>query len=159
MSLTVLPTDLAIEIVGVCHLFGSDAGQRGMTPSTTKPSLLARPKSATRRLASSLGYKPYSWKSTAPAHASMISPAPLMAAYLVALWLYKHNGDAGDDNTVRRYIRWVEGEEVSQAAMAGDGSRSTSRWLSNKGCVLCHLPTAKVVHRTTWGKLLLPLPA
>ena len=38
-----------------------------------------------------------------------------MAAYLVAIFLYRHNGDAGDDNTARRYIRRVEGEEDSRA--------------------------------------------
>ena len=41
-----------------------------------------------------------------------------MAAYLVAIFLYRHNGDAGDDNTTRRYIRWVEGEEESQVVVA-----------------------------------------
>ena len=36
-----------------------------------------------------------------------------LVAYLVTLLLYRHNGDAGDDNTTRRYIRRVEGEDVS----------------------------------------------
>ena len=36
-----------------------------------------------------------------------------LMAYLVALLLYRHNGDASDDDTARRYIRWVEGEELS----------------------------------------------
>ena len=36
-----------------------------------------------------------------------------LVAYLVILLHYRHNGNAGDDDTVRRYIRWVEGEEVS----------------------------------------------
>ena len=40
------------------------------------------------------------------------------ADYLVAIFLYRHNGGAGNDNTVRRYIRWVEGEEESWAAVA-----------------------------------------
>jgi len=43
-----------------------------------------------------------------------------LAAYLVALLLYRHNDDAGDDDTMRRYIRWVEGEEVSRVAVAVD---------------------------------------
>jgi len=43
-----------------------------------------------------------------------------LEAYLVALLLYRHNGDAGDDNTVRQYIRRVEGEEVSRAAAMAD---------------------------------------
>jgi hypothetical protein len=38
-----------------------------------------------------------------------------MAAYLVTIFLYRHNGKAGNDKTMRRYIRWVEGEEESQA--------------------------------------------
>ena len=36
-----------------------------------------------------------------------------VAAYLVTIFLYRHNGNAGDDNTMRQYIRWVEGEEES----------------------------------------------
>ena len=35
-----------------------------------------------------------------------------------------------------------------------------SRWLWNKGYVLCHHDTAaEVIHEMTWGKLLLPPPA
>ena len=42
-----------------------------------------------------------------------------MVAYLVTIFLYRHNGDARDDNnTGRRYIRWVEGEEESWAVAA-----------------------------------------
>ena len=36
-----------------------------------------------------------------------------LAAYLVALLLYRHNGDAGDDATAWWYIRRVEGKEES----------------------------------------------
>ena len=73
-----------------------------------------------------------------------------LAAYLVALFIYRHNGDAGDDDTTRRYIRRVEGEEVSWVAMAGGrGGGPTSRWLSNKGCVLCLLATKVVLHETS----------
>ena len=36
-----------------------------------------------------------------------------LAAYLVALLLYRHNGAAGNDDTTRRYMRQVEGEEES----------------------------------------------
>ena len=42
--------------------------------------------------------------------------------------------------------------------MGGNGE-PTSRWLSNKGCVLCRLLATKVVLRTTWGKLPRPPPA
>ena len=43
-----------------------------------------------------------------------------LAAYLVAILLYRHHGDACDDDTVRRYMRRVEGEEGSWAAIAAD---------------------------------------
>jgi hypothetical protein len=82
-----------------------------------------------------------------------------LAAYLVTLLLYRHNGDAGDDDTTRRYIRRVEGEEVSWAAVAGGRGGPMSWWLSNKGCVLCRLLATEVVLRMTWGKLSLPPPA
>jgi hypothetical protein len=61
-----------------------------------------------------------------------------LAAYLATLLLYRHNGDAGDDDIARQYVRWVEGEEVSWAAAVGCVLllAPTSRWLSNKGCVL-----------------------
>ena len=81
-----------------------------------------------------------------------------MAAYLVAIFLYRHNGDAGDDDTMRGYIRHLKGEEVSWAVVVG-GGELTSRWLSNKGFVLYRFPGTEVVLRTTWGKLSLPLLA
>ena len=40
-----------------------------------------------------------------------------LAAYMVAILLYRHNGDARDDDTTRRYMRWVEGEEESWVAV------------------------------------------
>jgi hypothetical protein len=43
-----------------------------------------------------------------------------VAAYLVAIFLYRHNSDVGDDNTVRWYIRWVKGEEESRVAAVVD---------------------------------------
>ena len=36
-----------------------------------------------------------------------------VVAYFVAIFLYWHSGGASDDNTTRRYIRRVEGEEES----------------------------------------------
>jgi hypothetical protein len=39
-----------------------------------------------------------------------------MADYLVAIFLYRHNGGVDDDNTASWYIRWIEGEEESWAA-------------------------------------------
>jgi hypothetical protein len=50
-----------------------------------------------------------------------------LEAYLVILLLYRHNGDADDDETARRYIRRVKGEEESRLALAGDGSGPMSR--------------------------------
>ena len=46
-----------------------------------------------------------------------------------------------------------------RGSIVGGGGGPMSRWLSNKGCVLCHLPSAEVVLQMTWGKLLLPPPA
>ena len=40
-----------------------------------------------------------------------------LAAYLVAILLYRHNGDARDDDTTRGYMRWVEGKEESWATV------------------------------------------
>ena len=34
-----------------------------------------------------------------------------LVAYLVTILLCRHNGDAHDDDTARRYMRRVEGEE------------------------------------------------
>jgi hypothetical protein len=39
-----------------------------------------------------------------------------VVAFLVAIFLYRHNGDACYDNTARWYIRRVEGKEDSWAA-------------------------------------------
>ena len=55
-----------------------------------------------------------------------------LAAYLVSLLLCRHNGGAGDDDTMRQYMRWLEGEEESQAVAVGGGGKPTSRWLSNE---------------------------
>uniref|UniRef100_K3YKZ9 F-box domain-containing protein n=1 Tax=Setaria italica TaxID=4555 RepID=K3YKZ9_SETIT len=43
-----------------------------------------------------------------------------VAAYLVALFLYRDNGGASDDDTARRYMRRVQGEEESWVAAAVD---------------------------------------
>jgi hypothetical protein len=40
-----------------------------------------------------------------------------VVAYVAALLLYRHNGDARDDDTARRYIRQVEEEESRAAAV------------------------------------------
>jgi hypothetical protein len=41
-----------------------------------------------------------------------------VTAYLVTIFLYRHNGDAGDNNTARQYIRRVKGKEESWAVVA-----------------------------------------
>ena len=40
-----------------------------------------------------------------------------LAAYLVTLLLYRHNGSVGNDDTVRRYMNRVEGEEELQVVV------------------------------------------
>jgi hypothetical protein len=54
------------------------------------------------------------------------------AAYLYAILLHRDNGSAADDDTAKGYMRRV----------AGDGSTTSSRWLSNEGC----LPLRNLVH-------------
>ena len=68
-----------------------------------------------------------------------------LAAYLVTILLYRHNGDAHDDDTARQYMRHVEGEEELRAVLVGVGGGPMSRWLRNKGCVLCHCEAAAEV--------------
>ena len=80
-----------------------------------------------------------------------------LAAYLVTLLLYRNNGGAGNNDTMTQYMRRVKAKEESRAAAAtGDGGGPTSRWLSNKGCVLCHRPTIKVIYNKTWRRLSSP---
>ena len=43
-----------------------------------------------------------------------------LQAYLVTILLYRHKGDARDDDTVRPYMRWVEGEEELWAVVMAD---------------------------------------
>jgi len=57
-------------------------------------------------------------------------------------------------------MRRVKGEEESRAAVEGGGGGPMSRWLRNKGCVMCHgEATAEVICKMGWGKLSLPSPA
>ena len=47
-----------------------------------------------------------------------------------------------------------------QGRIMGDGGGPTSRWLCNKGCMMCRCETvAEVIHKMRWGKLSLPQPA
>jgi hypothetical protein len=71
------------------------------------------------------------------------------AAYLYAILLYRDNGGAATDDNAKRYMRWVAG-----------GGSTTSRWLSNKGCLPLLEKAAHATHSSTWricGEPLLPL--
>jgi hypothetical protein len=70
------------------------------------------------------------------------------AAYLYAILLYRDNGGATVDDTVKRYMRRVAG-----------GSSATLRWLSNEGCLPLREKAARAIHSSTWriwGELLPP---
>jgi hypothetical protein len=81
-----------------------------------------------------------------------------MAAYQVTIFLYRNNGGVGDDNTVRQYKRWIEGEEESRVTVASDGGRPTSRQLSNKGCWLCCEAVVNLIHKMMWWRNKWPPP-
>jgi hypothetical protein len=69
-------------------------------------------------------------------------------AYLYAILLYRDNGGAAADDTAKGYMRRV----------AVGGSTTSSRWLSNKGCLPLREKAARVLHYSTlriWGE---PLP-
>jgi hypothetical protein len=70
------------------------------------------------------------------------------AAYLYAILLYRDNGSAAADDTAKGYMRRV-----------ASGGSTTSRWLSNKGCLPLREKAARALHYSTWriwGELLLP---
>jgi hypothetical protein len=70
-------------------------------------------------------------------------------AYLYAIFLYRDNGGAATDDTAKGYMRRV----------AGGDSTTSSRWLSNEGCLPLREKAARALHYSTWriwGKLLLP---
>jgi TPR repeat protein len=62
------------------------------------------------------------------------------AAYLYAILLYRDNGGAVDDDTAKGYMRRV----------TGDGSTTSSRWLSNEGCLPLREKIAQALHYLTW---------
>jgi hypothetical protein len=70
------------------------------------------------------------------------------AAYLYAILLYRDNGDVTADDTTKGYMRRV----------AGGGSTTSSRWLSNEGCLPLHEKAAGVLHYSTWRIWGEPLP-
>jgi hypothetical protein len=69
-------------------------------------------------------------------------------AYLYAILLYRDNGGAAADDTAKGYMRRV----------AGGGSTTLSRWLSNKGCLPLREKAACALHYSTWRIWGEPLP-
>jgi hypothetical protein len=69
------------------------------------------------------------------------------AAYLYAIFLYRDNGDAAADGTTKGYMRRVAG-----------GGSTTSRWLSNEGCLPLREKAALAIHSSTWRIWGEPLP-
>jgi hypothetical protein len=70
-----------------------------------------------------------------------------VASYLYAILLYRENGGATANDTAKWYMRQVTG-----------GGSTTSRWLSNKGCLPLHEKAACVLHYSTWRIWGEPLP-
>jgi hypothetical protein len=69
------------------------------------------------------------------------------AAYLYAILLYRDNGSAAADDTVTGYMRRVAG-----------GNSTTSRRLSNEGCLPLREKAARAFHYSTWHIWGEPLP-
>jgi hypothetical protein len=57
-------------------------------------------------------------------------------AYLYAILLYRDNGSAATDDTAKGYMRRA----------AGGGSMTSSRWLSNEGCLPLREKAARALH-------------
>jgi hypothetical protein len=70
-----------------------------------------------------------------------------VAAYLYAILLYRDNGGAAADDTAKGYMRRV-----------ASGSSTTSRWLSNEGCLPLREKAALATHSSTWRIWGEPLP-
>jgi hypothetical protein len=60
------------------------------------------------------------------------------ASYIYTILLYKVNGDAAADDIAKGYMRRVAG-----------GGSTTSRWLSNEGCLPLHKKDALAIHYST----------
>jgi hypothetical protein len=69
------------------------------------------------------------------------------AAYLYAIFLYRDNGGAAADDIAKGCMRWVVG-----------GGSTTSRWLSNEGCLPLREKAARALHYSTWRIWGEPLP-
>uniref|UniRef100_K4AKG8 F-box domain-containing protein n=1 Tax=Setaria italica TaxID=4555 RepID=K4AKG8_SETIT len=78
-----------------------------------------------------------------------------VVAYLYALFLYRNNGSATDDDIARMYIRRMEGEgEDGAAAQVSTGSMK----LGNLGCQEHREEVYNYVWCYTWRKRSDPLP-
>jgi hypothetical protein len=69
-------------------------------------------------------------------------------AYLYAIFLYRDNGGAAAADTAKGYMRRV----------AGGGSTTSSRCLSNEGCLPLSKKAARALHYLTWRIWGEPLP-
>jgi hypothetical protein len=70
-----------------------------------------------------------------------------VAAHLYAILLCRDNGGAADNDTAKWYMRQVAG-----------GGSTTSRWLSNEGCLPLREKAARALHYSTWRIWGEPLP-
>jgi hypothetical protein len=70
-----------------------------------------------------------------------------VVVYLYSILLYGDNGSAATDDTVKRYMRRVAG-----------GGSTTSRWLSNEGCLPLRRKATRALHYSTWSIWGEPLP-
>jgi hypothetical protein len=70
------------------------------------------------------------------------------AAYLYAILIYRDNGGAAANDTTKGYMSQV----------AGGGSTTSSRWLSNEGCLPLREKAARALHYSTWRIWGEPLP-
>jgi hypothetical protein len=69
------------------------------------------------------------------------------AAYLYTILLYRYNGGVATDDTTKWYMRRVAG-----------GNSTTSRWLSNEGCLPLREKAVRALHSSTWRIWGEPLP-
>jgi hypothetical protein len=70
------------------------------------------------------------------------------ATYLYAILLYRDNGGVAADDIAKGYMRRV----------AGGGSTTLSRWMSNEGCLPLREKVARALHYSTWHIWGEPLP-
>jgi hypothetical protein len=69
-------------------------------------------------------------------------------SYLYAILLHRDNGGAAADDTAKGYMRRV----------TRGGSTTSSRWMSNEGCLPLREKAARALHYSTWHIWGEPLP-